>query len=174
MTDLRYPIGNFQKPASVTVDQRARLISDIEETPAKLRAAIAGLSDTQLDTTYRPGGWTVRQVVHHLPDSHLNAYTRHKLTVTEEKPTIKPYEEGRWAELVDGRAAPVAVSLQLLEALHSRWVAFLRSLKPEQLSRTFKHPESGEWTLDQSIAMYGWHGKHHVAHITSLRERERF
>lgn len=174
MTDLRYPIGNFEKPASISSDQRAKLIRDIEETPAKLRSAVAGLSEKQLDTPYRPGGWTVRQVVHHLPDSHMNAYTRHKLTVTEDNPTIKPYEEARWAELIDGKAAPTAVSIQLLEALHSRWVAFLKSLKPEQFSRTFRHPESGDWTLDQSIAMYGWHGKHHVAHITELRSREGF
>lgn len=174
MTDLRYPIGKFEKPASITPAERASFIHDMEETPAKLRAAVAGLSDKQLDAPYRPGGWTVRQVAHHLPDSHMNAYVRHKLTVTEDKPTIKPYEEARWAELVDGKAAPVAVSVQLLEALHSRWVAFLRSLKPEQFSRTFMHPESGGWTLDQSVAMYGWHGKHHIAHIMTLREREGF
>lgn len=172
MTDLRYPIGKFEKPATVTPEQCTRLIRDIEEAPAKLQAAVAGLSEKRLDTPYRPDGWTVRQVVHHLPDSHMNAYARHKLAVTEDEPTIKPYEEARWAELVDGKAAPVSVSLQLLEALHSRWVAFLKSLKPTQFSRTFKHPESGRWRLDQSVAMYGWHGKHHVAHITALKERE--
>lgn len=174
MADLRYPIGKFEKPARVTAEQRAGLIREIDETPAKLRAAVAGLSDKQLDTPYRPEGWTVRQVVHHLPDSHMNAYTRHKLAVTEDEPTIKPYEEARWADLTDGRAAPVLTSLQLLESLHSRWVTFLRGLTPDQFSCTFLHPESGKWTLDQSLAMYGWHGKHHVAHITSLRSREKF
>ena len=174
MTDLRYPIGKFEKPATVSAAERAALIRDIAEAPAKLKAAVAGLSEKQLDTPYRPGGWTVRQVAHHLPDSHMNAYVRHKLAVTEDEPTIKPYEEGRWAELVDGKSAPVAVSIQLLEALHDRWSAFLRSLKAEQFSRTFMHPESGRWTLDQSVGMYGWHGKHHVAHITSLRQREGF
>ena len=171
MTDLRYPIGNFSKPAGVTPAERAALIRDIEDAPAKLKAALAGLSDKQLDTPYRPEGWTVRQVVHHLPDSHMNAYVRHKLTATEDNPTIKPYEEALWADLADGKAAPVAVSVQLLETLHSRWVTFLKSLKPEQFNRTFTHPESGSWRLDQSVAMYGWHGKHHVAHITTLRDR---
>jgi len=174
MADLRYPIGNFEKPATVAPGQRAGFIRDLEEAPARLRAAVAGLSETQLDTPYRPGGWTVRQVAHHLPDSHLNAYTRHKLAVTEDEPTIKPYEESRWAELADGKAAPIQPSLQLLESLHSRWVTFLRGLKPDQFSRTFMHPESGRWTLDQSLAMYGWHGKHHVAHITALRQREKW
>lgn len=172
MTDLRYPIGKFSKPASVTPVERAALIRDIEEAPAKLKAALAGLSEKQLDTPYRPEGWTVRQVVHHLPDSHMNAYVRHKLTVTEDNPTIKPYEEALWADLTDGKSAPVAVSVQLLETLHSRWVTFLKALKPEQFNRTFTHPESGSWRLDQSVAMYGWHGKHHIAHITKLRERE--
>jgi hypothetical protein len=138
-----------------------------------MRNAIAGLSGSQLDTPYRPGGWTVRQVVHHVPDSHMNAYVRCKLALTEDQPTIKPYEEARWAELVDGRTASPDVSLALLESLHARWALLLRSLTPEDFTRTFRHPEhAGILTVDWMLAMYSWHGRHHVAHITTLRERE--
>jgi len=173
MTDLRYPIGKFQAPASFAVGDRRDCIAAIEATPAALRKSIAGLSPQQLDTPYRPGGWTARQVVHHLPDSHLNAYVRTKLALTEEEPTIKPYQEARWAELIDGRTARVETSLALLDMLHERWVLLLRSLTPEQLGRRFKHPDHpGLLTIDWMLAMYSWHGRHHVAHITSLRERE--
>jgi len=171
MTDLRYPIGEFSYPGEETADERRRAIDEIEATPVRLRAAVQGLSPQQLDTPYRPGGWTVRQVVHHVPDSHLNAYTRFKLALTEDEPTIKPYDEARWAELADVRTAPLGVSFRLLEALHQRWVLLLRSLRPEDFRRTLRHPERGVMSLDQTLCYYAWHGRHHVAHITSLRER---
>ena len=169
--DLRYPIGLFKFEGSVTEDQRERFIDQIEGTPAKLRAAVEGLSPEQLDTPYRPGGWTVRQLVHHLPDSHLNSYTRFKLALTEDEPTIKPYYEDRWAELDDARNAPIEISLALLGSLHQRWVLLLRSLAPQDFARTFRHPELGVVSLDKNVSLYAWHGRHHVAHITSLRER---
>src|SRR5712692_5875687 len=169
--DLRYPIGKFKFPETVSPDDRLKFIDQIEATPARLRAAIAGLSPEQLETPYRPGGWTVRQVVHHVPDSHLNSYVRFKLALTEEEPTIKPYHEDRWAELADARTVPVEVSLALLDSLHRRWVALLRSLAPSDWARTFRHPELGPVTLEKNLALYGWHGRHHEAHITNLRER---
>jgi uncharacterized damage-inducible protein DinB len=170
-TDLRYPIGKFQRPEGLTDDQRRAAIQAIEEAPAKIRAAVAGLNDPQLDTPYRPGGWTIRQTVHHLADSHMNAFTRFKLALTEDVPTIKPYLEARWAELVDSKS-PVESSLEMLEGLHNRWVLLLRSLTPADLAREFLHPEHGKkMSLDQTLALYSWHGRHHAAHITSLRER---
>src|SRR4051812_36918209 len=173
MADLRYPIGEFQFNGNASEKDRGTFIDIIETTPAKMRAAVKGFSDKQFDTPYRPGGWTVRQVVHHVPDSHLNAYIRLKLALTEEQPTIKPYEEARWAELVDGRTAAPEVSLSLLDSLNTRWVMLWRSLAPEHFSRTFKHPEhAGIQTVDWMLSMYAWHGRHHVAHITTLRERE--
>lgn len=171
MSDLRYPIGKFKVENKVTDVERLKFIEDIAGTPAKLRAAVAGLSAEQLDTPYRLGGWTVRQVVHHLPDSHLHSYIRFKLALTEEEPTIKTYEQERWAELEDARTAPIDISLALLDSLHQRWTLLLRSLKPKDLARTFKHPELGVLSLDTNLALYAWHGRHHVAHITSLRER---
>jgi hypothetical protein len=147
-------------------------VARIAAAPAALRAAVAGLSDAQLDTPYRPGGWTVRQVVHHVPDSHLNAYVRIRLALTEDTPTIKPYEEARWAELPDARTLPIEVSLALLEGLHARWVGLLGGLGPADGARQFHHPEHGRLiTVDELIAMYAWHGEHHVAHVTSLRAR---
>jgi hypothetical protein len=169
--DLRYPVGEFKFAGPLTGEQRQAFIDTIEETPARMRAAVAGLDDEQLDTPYRPEGWTIRQVVHHVPESHLNSYVRFKLAITEDEPVIKPYFEDRWAELDDARQAPVALSLDLLEALHGRWVWFLRSLKQEDFQRTFQHPELGVVSLDKNVALYAWHGRHHVAHITSLRER---
>ncbi|HXU07416.1 MAG TPA: bacillithiol transferase BstA [Blastocatellia bacterium] len=171
MTDLRFPIGRFTLNGTPTDEAIQRAIDEIAEAPSKLRAAVEGLSAEQLDTPYRPGGWTVRQVVHHVPDSHLNSYCRFKLALTEEEPTIKPYHEDRWAELEDSRATPVEVSLALLESLHARWVALLKSLKPDDFQRTFRHPELGVVTLAKNVCLYSWHGRHHVAHITSLRER---
>lgn len=172
MSDLRYPIGKVPWPTeAVTEEQQQRYIRDIEEAPARLRAVVQGLSPQQLDTPYRPGGWTVRQVAHHLADSHLNAYVRFKLALTETEPAIKTYDEKQWAELGDSRTAPVEISLALLESLHQRWVLLLRSLRPEAFSRTFRHPEMGAVSLDRSLCLYAWHGRHHVAHITSLRER---
>ncbi len=169
--DQRYPVGKFQWEENLTDERRAELIGQIEEAPAKLRAAVAGLTGGQLDTPYRAGGWTVRQVVHHLPDSHMNAYVRFKLALTEEEPAIKPYDQERWAELVDGKTAPVESSLGLLESLHKRWVIVLRAMGRGHFARKLRHPELGEVTLEKYLGLYAWHGRHHVAHITSLRER---
>ena len=170
--ELRYPIGRFRYSGEPDPRQREQWIGQIAEAPAKLRLAVAGLSAQQLDTPYREEGWTVRQVVHHLPDSHLNAYTRMKLALTEEAPVIRPYDEARWAELPDGRHGPIEVSLDLLEALHRRWVLLLRQLDSEQLRRRFMHPEHGRpFEVQEALALYAWHGQHHVAHITSLHRR---
>ncbi len=147
------------------------VLEEIEQAPAALRAAIEGLSSSQLDTPYRPGGWTVRQVAHHVPDSHMNAYIRFKLALTEQDPTIKPYDEAQWAELEDGKRGPVEISLALLDSLHYRWVLLLRKLSPADFRRTFLHPELGVFSLNKQLALYSWHGRHHVAHITSLTER---
>jgi|SRR5271157_417661 len=171
MTDLRYPIGKFNYDGPLTEEKRQRLVGDIAQAPANLRSAVKGLSEAQLDTPYRPGGWTVRQVVHHVPDSHMNAFIRFKLALTEDEPTIKPYAEDRWAQLDDVAATPIETSLCLLECLHQRWMKLLRSLSAEQWTRTFRHPEIGVMTLEKNLALYAWHGRHHVAHITSLRER---
>ncbi len=171
MLDLRYPIGKFTYNAPPSEDERTKLIADVAATPAALRTAVQGLSPAQLDTPYREGGWTVRQVVHHVPDSHLNAYVRYKLALTEDHPTIKPYLEDRWAELQDSRSTPVEVSLALLESLHDRWVRLLNSITPEQWKRSFNHPELGNVPLEKNLALYSWHGRHHVTHITELRKR---
>jgi len=172
MTDLRYPIGKFTYTGTLTDSQKQDALTEIARTPSNLRSAVKGLGDEQLDTPYRPGGWTVRQVVHHLPDSHLNSYVRFKLALTEDEPTIKPYAEDRWAELADTKATPIEVSLTLLDSLHDRWVRLLRSLTAEDWKRTFRHPEMGVMTLDKTLALYAWHGRHHVTHITALRDRE--
>jgi hypothetical protein len=169
--DLRYPIGEFSFSGTPSHDERAVLIAEIADTPEWLRAAVQGLTPEQLDTPYRPGGWTVRQLVHHVPESHMNSYIRFKLAMTEDQPTIKPYFEDRWAQLQDSLDSPVELSLDLLEALHRRWVSFLRSLKDEDFDRTFQHPELGVVSLKKNVALYAWHGRHHVAHITALRER---
>ena len=169
--DLRYPIGKFNWDGQTADEQRQRYINEISAAPARLRDAVKDLSEQQLDTPYRPGGWTVRQVEHHVPDSHMNAYIRFKLALTEENPTIKPYAEARWAELVDARTAPIGTSLLMLESLHHRWVMLLRSLTGGDWNRTFQHPELGPMALEKNLALYAWHGRHHVAHITSLRER---
>jgi DinB superfamily len=171
MSDPRFPIGNFQYEGTPSADQRAKFIAEIEQTPAAIRAAIQGLSPKQLDTPYREGGWNVRQVVHHVPESHMNAYIRFKLALTEDEPTIKPYAEDRWAKLADVQSAPTEVSLALLENLHVRWVVLLRGLRDEDWKRTFIHPESGVVSLEKNLAIYAWHGKHHTAHITELRKR---
>jgi hypothetical protein len=171
MSDPRFPIGKFHYEGPPSDEQRAKFIADIAQTPIELRAAVAGLSEPQLDTPYREGGWTLRQVAHHVPDSHMNAYIRFKLALTEDEPTIKPYAEDRWAELEDTRATPVEVSLALLESLHQRWVELLRSLEPSDWKRQFRHPEMGVVPLEKNVALYSWHGRHHVAHITELRHR---
>lgn len=170
--DPRYPVGKYEQPRDVTPEKRVEAIGVIEGLPQKLRAAVKGLSDAQLDTPYREGGWTVRQVVHHVPDSHMNAYIRWRLALTEDKPTIKPYEESAWARLEDAANAPVEVSLRLLEPLHERWVRLLRSVKEHEYARTFVHPDHGPRTLDWMLFLYAWHGNHHTAHITELRKQK--
>lgn len=168
---LRFPIGRFDPPpVPLSPETRTRLIDEIAAAPAALRAAVQGLSDAELDTPYRPGGWTVRQVVHHVPDSHMNSYVRFKLAATEDHPTIRTYDEAAWGELADAREADIGPSLDLLEALHARWTTWLRTLGPDAWARTLDHPEIGTLTLDQLLALYAWHGKHHVAHINGLRD----
>ena len=171
MSDPRYPIGRFSPDTAPTPATRARHIEAIASLPQRMRQAVARLKDNQLNTPYREGGWTARQVVHHVPDSHLNAYIRFKLAMTEENPTIKPYDETAWAALKDSELTPVDVSLNLLEFLHARWAVLLRSLNPEDFQKKFVHPDSGPHDLDWLLGLYAWHGNHHLAHITSLRER---
>ncbi len=168
--DLRYPIGKFSKDVEITAESRKDFVAEISELPAKLKAAVDGLSDEQLDTPYRPEGWTVRQTVHHVADSHLNSIVRFKLALTEDAPTIRPYYEDRWAELGDS-SLPVESSMKIIEGLHHRWTTLLNSMSDADFQRRLVHPESGEWTLEKMLAMYVWHGKHHTAHITKLRER---
>ena len=170
MTDLRYPIGQFDRNFETSAEARLQRIQILKDLPEKFAAAVDGLDDRQLDTPYRPGGWTVRQTAHHVPDSHGNALIRFKWALTEDEPTIKAYYEDRWAELGDSKL-PVDVSLRLLTAIHERWVALVDSMSEADYQRKFHHPESGEWTLDGVLALYAWHSRHHTAHITSLRER---
>jgi uncharacterized damage-inducible protein DinB len=175
MEDLRFPIGKFDRSRGpYTPEERKKLIDAVAEAPDQLQQAVTGLNGKQLDTPYREGGWTVRQVVHHLADSHLNAYVRYKLALTEDNPTIKPYNEAAWADLADSRVTPIDVSLAMVENLHARWVVLLRSMKAEEWGRTLMHPESGEMSLDKMLGMYAWHGAHHVAHITGLRKRSQW
>lgn len=170
--DLRYPVGKFQWPSSVTPENRADWIEVIAGAPARLRQAAAGLSEDQLDTPYREGGWAVREVVHHVPESHMNSYIRFKLALTEEEPTIKPYDEAAWAKLPDTSGTPIEISLALLENLHVRWVILLRGLSEADWKRTFRHPELGLVTLEKNLALYAWHSNHHIGHIMELRKRE--
>jgi uncharacterized damage-inducible protein DinB len=170
--DLSYPIGKFRYETPLNKAQRDAALDVIADVPGKLREAVQGLSPAQLDTPYRPGGWTVRQVVHHLPDSHMNAVIRTKLALTETEPTIKPYDEKGWAELADTRLTPIETSLALLEAVHERWNHLLRAMGDDDFARTFRHPEHGVRTLDWLVALYAWHGPHHVAHITRLIDRK--
>lgn len=172
MTDLRYPIGTFEYQQSIADEQRSHLIKQIAEAPQHLRNAVEGLSEEQLNTPYRDGGWTVRQVVHHIPDSHMNAYIRFKLAVTEHEPPIKPYAEHLWAQLLDGQTMPIEPSLTLLESLHQRWIVFLRSLTPEDFKKTIHHPDLGIRDLNFLLQLYAWHGRHHVAHVMELRKRK--
>lgn len=171
MEDLRYPIGKFTCEGDVTEAQRKAWIDEIAALPARLRAVLAGLTAPQFDTPYREGGWTVRQVVHHLADSHLNMYIRFKLALTETEPTIRPYDEGLWAELPDARTARMETSLELLEGLHERWVMTMRNMSAEEFKRSFIHPETGRWTLERAAGLYAWHCRHHTAHISALRSR---
>ncbi len=171
--DLRYPIGKFDASAPISQEQRIAHIAAIEALPAQLRAAVNGLSEAQLDTPYRPDGWTVRQLVHHVADSHMNAVTRVRLALTEQNPTIKPYDEKAWAELADSRTLPVEPSLGILDGVHQRWVVLLRSLADDDFARTVVHPEHGRtMTIDVLVALYSWHGRHHTAHVTGLRARQ--
>jgi hypothetical protein len=170
--DPRYPIGRFEMPAEVTAARRQQAIEEIASTPARMRAAVKGLTEAQLDTPYREGGWTLRQVVHHVPDSHMNALVRLKLALTEEKPTIKPYNEAAWAELADSAKAPIEASQQMLDAIHARWDRLWRSLKTEDFARILVHPEHGERTVDWLLFLYEWHGRHHAEHIAELRQQK--
>jgi hypothetical protein len=169
--DPSYPIGRFDWQAPVTAAMRARLIAQIAEAPARFREAVHDLDDRQLDTPYRSGGWTVRQVVHHVADSHMNSYVRFRLALTEDNPTVKAYDQEKWAELEDARTAPIELSLELLHGLHSRWVAMLNSLSDGDFARTFHHSELGRIRQDTTLAQYVWHCRHHLAHITALREK---
>jgi hypothetical protein len=169
--DLRFPIGKFSWPANISAAEREDYISRIASTPARLRTALSGLSGEQLDTPYRDGGWTLRQVAHHVPDSHMNSYVRFKLALTEDNPAIKPYDEAAWALLTDSVDTPVETSLLLLDCLHQRWVTLLRGMTEAHWKKTFRHPELGPVSLEQSLALYAWHGDHHIAHVTALRSR---
>jgi hypothetical protein len=171
MDDLRYPVARFQRPTTLSEAERRTAIDAVAATPANLRAAVRGLDDAQIDTPYRPEGWTVRQLVHHVPDSHANAYIRFKWALTEDAPTIKAYDEAAWAKLDDSRTTPIETSLTMLEMLHDRWVRLLRSISSQDYARRLIHPENGPMTLDDLLATYHWHGKHHVAHIVNLRTR---
>ena len=170
--DPRYPIGKFSMPKDITPEMRKAAIEETAALPGKLSAALQGLSHAQLDTPYRAGGWTIRQVVHHLADSHVNAYVRLRLALTEAGPTIKPYEESTWAKLDDAAHAPTEVSLRLLEPLHERWTRLLRTLKAEDFARPVIHPEAGPRNVDWLLFLYAWHGQHHTAHITELRKQK--
>lgn len=172
LDSLRYPIGKFSFPDTISPEQRQQYIAEIEQLPQAMRKAVEYLSNAQLDTPYRQGGWTIRQVVHHIPDSHINSYVRFKWVLTEDRPAIKPYFEDRWAELPDSKHTPVTVSLQLLKALHQRWVVLLKSLQDEDWAKAFIHPDNNKVIrLDTALAMYAWHGKHHLAHIQNLKEK---
>ena len=172
MDDPRYPVGRYTPPQDIGAEQRREWLGQVAEAPARLRAAVQSLSDAQLDTPYRDGGWTVRQVLHHLPDSHMNFFIRVKLALTEDEPAIKTYEEAEWARLPDVQATPVETSLTLMDALHDRIGHLLNGLDEDQWSRAFRHPEWGAMRVDQALGLYAWHGRHHVAHITGLRERQ--
>ena len=174
MSDPRYPVGPFSPDARPTPSSRAAHIEQIAAMPGHLRRAVTGLTSQQLQTPYRDGGWTVKQVAHHVPESHMNAYIRCKLALTENTPTVKPYNEDAWAKLPDAEQTPIEVSLALLEAVHSRWIFLLKSMQADDFERKLNHPESGIQTLDQILALYSWHGRHHTAHITSLRERKKW
>ena len=172
LTDLRYPIGRFQPPAEIDRAQRVAWLETLESLPTDLRQATTGLNDKQLETPYRPDGWTVRQVVHHVADSHMNSYVRFRLALTEQSPVIKPYDEAAWAQLDDAKSAPLELSLALLEGVHARWVRLLRSLQEPDFARTFQHPEQGSVRLDYALGLYAWHCRHHLAHIEQTRVRE--
>jgi uncharacterized damage-inducible protein DinB len=170
IADLRYPIGRFQPPAASSAEIRAAHIESLRLLPERLRQAVTGLNESQLDTPYREGGWTVRQLVHHLADSHANSFIRVKLALTEDWPTVKPYDEAAWAKLADSQLS-IDGSLVFIDALHARWAALLEMLTEAEFERGYNHPESGRQTLGLVLAHYDWHARHHVAHITALRAR---
>ncbi len=170
-TDLRYPVGKWKKKGPFTNAQRHEMIASIAAAPESYRAATAGLTEAQLNTPYRNGGWTVRQTIHHVADSHMNAYIRFRLGITEAEPTVKPYDEKTWAELFDARTAPVEISLGLIDGVHKRWVMLLETVREIDFNRNVRHPEHGTMSLDDLMALYEWHGRHHAAHITALRQR---
>jgi len=169
--DLRYPVGRYRPPEAITEQHRREWIETLANAPAKYRAAVEGLSDEQLDTPYRPGGWTIRQVIHHVPDSHMNSYMRFRLALTEDQPAIRAYHEDLWAELPDAKSSPIAPSLELLDALHRRWVALLRAMTAEQYRKEFRHSEIGLISLEWTLGLYNWHCHHHLAHIENLKAR---
>ena len=169
--DLRYPVGACEWPAEVSVEERRRNLRDIAELPAKLREAVAGLAPQHLDIPYREGGWTIRQIVHHIPDSHMNSYVRFKLALTEDQPTIKPYDEKLWAEIPEARTAPIEISLAMTDALHGRWSLMLDNMTDADFERSIRHPEIGVLKLKSMVAGYGWHCQHHVAQIVATRRR---
>lgn len=169
--DLRFPIGKFDSNIEVTPEIRKRFIQTIADLPQKISETVKNMSDEQLDTPYRPEGWTVRQLIHHIADSHLNAYCRFKLALTEDFPTIRPYYEDRWAKLADSKL-PIEDSLKIIEGVHSRWTSLLNSLSDDEFQRKLNHPESGEWTIEKFLGLYEWHSRHHTAHVTSLQQRE--
>jgi hypothetical protein len=171
MTDPRFPIGRFEAPTSYDETSREQCMAHIAHLPTAMRAAVAGLNDAQLDTPYRDGGWTIRQVVHHVPDSHMHAYIRTKFALAEDEPSIKAYDEGRWATFPDANGPPVEHSLQILDGLHKRWVTLFRSLGAQDFNRALYHPENGRMTVDLILALYSWHSRHHTAHITTARAK---
>ena len=171
--DLRYPIGTFNKPEPITPEDLQGYINVIEELPGRLRTLVANLSEEQLNTEYRPDGWTVKQVIHHIADSHVNAYIRFKLALTEDTPTVKPYFEDKWAKLGDYKLTPIDVSLSLIDSIHARWINLLKSMDEKDFEMSFFHPEHGkEFSLDESAGMYAWHCSHHYAHIAELKKRK--
>jgi len=172
LEQLKYPIGQFELPATITKDILSQWIAAISSFPTRLKNEVNHLTDEQLDTQYRPEGWTIRQVIHHCADSHMNSLIRFKLALTEDQPTIKPYYEERWAELLDSKNMPIAPSLKMLEGIHERWTILLNHLTEEQNERIFIHPEHGKkFRIDENIGVYAWHGNHHLAHITETKKR---
>lgn len=171
MSDAQYPIGKFVEDPSVTDEKRRRWIEEIAAAPATLRQVVAGLTEQQLDTSYREGGWTVRQVVHHMPDSHLHTLVRFRMALTEDNPATTGYDPAKWGELPDAKTGPVEASLALFQAIHNRWLLLLRAMRPTDFARSFRRPDGQVVTLDRALQIYAWHGKHHAAQITGLRER---
>ncbi len=170
--DLRFPVGKFEKPLEMTDERRRNFIQTVAELPTKLRIACEGLSENQLETQYRPEGWTVKQVIHHVADSHSQSFSRFKLGLTENCPTIKPYSEADWAELADAKHAPVESSLAIIEGTHARWTLLLNSMSDADFAKKLNHPERGEYDLDYFLSLYDWHSRHHLAHVLSVKNEK--